>query len=302
MNERDDTHLSAEESISDEISERVRSVISAAESAATAIRHEAEQEVQTKRRAAEAERERYLEHAKSEAEALLDQRIKRIGELSDSLIEGAESLLMRINGAQEVKRQLEAMVHALAHTAENLAAESEQGRLAPVPRSISFDDDPEPRIQAVPEPEAPVRAEAEQQPAEPEPANVTELRAAEPEAPTAPEAAPEPVAEAAPDAAEVAAPADEDSEEQVEVVDAVEVVEAPTDEQAGEEPPAETEQPSAEPRGFDGDDMLAARLVALQMAVAGSARDEVEAHLRKTFSLDEPGAILNDVFGTESKL
>ena len=48
--------------------------------------------------------------------------------------------------------------------------------------------------------------------------------------------------------------------------------------------------------------MLAARLVALQMAVAGSARDEVEAHLRKTFSLDEPGAILNDVFGTESKL
>jgi hypothetical protein len=48
--------------------------------------------------------------------------------------------------------------------------------------------------------------------------------------------------------------------------------------------------------------MLAARLVALQMAVAGSARVEVEAHLRKTFSLDEPGAILNDVFGTESKL
>jgi hypothetical protein len=284
MNERDDTNLSAEESISDEISERVRSVISAAESAATAIRHEAEQEVQTKRRAAEAERERFLEHAKSEAEALLDQRIKRIGELSDSLIEGAESLLMRINGAQEVKRQLETMVHALAHTAENLAAESDQGRLAPVARPIPMDDEPEPHIQAVPEPEADA--------SEPDPANVTELRVPEPE--PAAEAVPQPLPQEAPPITEAEAPAAE--EETVEVVDAVEVVEVPAEEETKAEPSAPGQ------RGFDGDDMLAARLVALQMAVAGSARDEVEAHLRKTFSLDEPGAILNDVFGTESKL
>ncbi|HEY0374610.1 MAG TPA: hypothetical protein VGC94_07425, partial [Amnibacterium sp.] len=279
MNERDDTNLSAEESISDEISERVRSVISAAESAATAIRHEAEQEVAMKRRAAEAERERFLEHAKSEAEAVLDQRIKRISELSDALIEGAESLLMRINGAQEVKRQLETMVHALAHSAADLAAESEQGRLAPVPRSIDVDDDPEPRIQAVPEPESEPPTEAEAAVREPEPENVTELR----------------VPESEPAAAVV-------EEVEVEVVDAVEVVEEPAaDEQqpAGEENgAADTAEQPAEQRGFDGDDMLAARLVALQMAVAGSARDEVEAHLRKTFSLDEPGAILNDVFGT----
>ena len=78
MNERDDTNLSAEESISDEISERVRSVISAAESAATAIRHEAEQQAQIKGRAAEAERARFLETAKAEAEALLQERMKRI--------------------------------------------------------------------------------------------------------------------------------------------------------------------------------------------------------------------------------
>jgi hypothetical protein len=283
MNERDDTNLSAEESISDEISERVRSVISAAESAATAIRHEAEQEVAMKRRAAEAERERFLEHAKSEAEAVLDQRIKRISELSDALIEGAEALLMRINGAQEVKRQLETMVHALAHSAADLAAESEQGRLAPVPRSIDVDDDPEPRIQAVPEPESEPPTEAEAAVPEPEPENVTELRVPE---------------------SEPAAPVVEEVE--VEVVDAVEVVEEPAAEEqqpAGEgNGAADTAEQPAEQRGFDGDDMLAARLVALQMAVAGSARDEVEAHLRKTFSLDEPGAILNDVFGTESKL
>jgi hypothetical protein len=238
-----------------------------------------------KRRAAEAERERFLEHAKSEAEAVLDQRIKRISELSDALIEGAEALLMRINGAQEVKRQLETMVHALAHSAADLAAESEQGRLAPVPRSIDVDDDPEPRIQAVPEPQSESPTEAEAAAPEPEPENVTELRVPE---------------------SEPAAPVVEEVEVEVEVVDAVEVVEEPAAEEqqpAGEgNGAADTAEQPAEQRGFDGDDMLAARLVALQMAVAGSARDEVEAHLRKTFSLDEPGAILNDVFGTESKL
>jgi hypothetical protein len=294
MNERDDTNLSAEESISDEISERVRSVISAAESAATAIRHEAEQQAQIKQRAAEAERQRYIETAKSEAEALLEARINRISELSDSLIEGAEAILMRIDGAHEVKRQLESMVHALAHAAEELAAESEQGRLAPVPRPVSMDDEPEPRMRAVPEPQPEPAA------AEPDPANVTELRV--PQQDQQPEAAvAEPVPEEAPAVTE-AGPVSDRAEE-VEVVDAVEVVEEPAAQPAAEGNGAteEAERP-AEHRGFDGDDMLAARLVALQMAVAGSERVEVEAHLRKTFQLDEPGAILNDVFGTESKL
>jgi hypothetical protein len=298
MNERDDTNLSAEESISDEISERVRSVISAAESAATAIRHEAEQQAAIKQRAAEAERQRYIETAKAEAEALLEQRIGRISELSDSLIEGAEAILMRIEGAQEVKRQLESMVHALAHAAQELAAESEQGRLAPVPRPVNIDDDPAPHVQAVPDPEPAATTE-------PDSGNVTELRV--PESATEPEAEPkpaatEPVPEAAPEVTEADAPAAADAEE-VEVVDAVEVVDEPAAQPASEGNGAteEAERP-AEQRGFDGDDMLAARLVALQMAVAGSERVEVEAHLRKTFSLDEPGAILNDVFGTESKL
>ncbi|MEA2439340.1 MAG: hypothetical protein QOH76_764 [Thermoleophilaceae bacterium] len=292
MNERDDTNLSAEESISDEISERVRSVISAAESAATAIRHEAEQQAQIKQRAAEAERQRYIETAKAEAEALLEERIKRISELSDSLIEGSEAILMRIDGAQEVKRQLEAMVHALAHTAEELAAESEQGRLAPVPRSVSLDDEPEPRMRAVPEPEDPATTE-------PDPENVTELRVPQQPEPEPEVAVAEPVPEEAPDVTEAAASTVEDAE----VVDAVEVVDEPAPQAAAEGNGAaeETERP-AEQRGFDGDEMLAARLVALQMAVAGSERIEVEAHLRKTFGLGEPGAILNDVFGTESKL
>jgi hypothetical protein len=298
MNEHDDTDLSPEESISDEISERVRSVISAAESAAQAIRHEAEQQAQISRRAGEAERQRYLEQAKAEAEALLEERMKRISELSDSLIEGAEQILMRLDGAQEVKRQLETMVKALANAAEELAAQSSVPREVPRPRPVAVDDD-EPRMRAVPEPE--------------EAASVTELRAT-PEPEPEPEAAPEvteaavavddgPATEADVTPVDVVPPEAASDEDEVEVVDAVAVEDEPEPvQQQGNGAVAEDREPAVESRGFDGDDMLAARLVALQMAVAGSARVEVEAHLRKTFSLEEPGAILNDVFGTESKL
>jgi hypothetical protein len=324
MNERDDdTTLSAEESISDEISERVRSVISAAESAATAIRHEAEQQAQIKRRAAEAERQRFIETAKAEAEAMLQERMKRIAELSDSIIEGGEKILMRIDGAEEVKRQLETMVHALADAAEELAAESESALPPPPPRPVAVDDEPAPRMRAVPD-------------AEPDPAVVTELR---PEAASEPaEPGAEPVPDAEPETTEAEASAarrregpaepsdlepvdvvpDEEDDSDVEVVDAVEVVDEPDEPKSERRSPVERLRHAAsaardrngaaeeakrqEPRGFEGDDMLAARLVALQMAVAGSARIEVEEHLRKTFSMEEPGAILNDVFGTESKL
>src|SRR4051812_29710909 len=192
MSENDDTDLSAEESISDEISERVRSVISAAESAATAIRHEAEQQAQIKRRAAEGERQRFLEQAKAEAEALLEERMKRISELSDSLIEGAEKILMRIDGAVEVKRQLETMVHALAAAAEELAAESGATREVPRPRPVAVEDEPVEPLRAVPEPE--------------ETASVTELRVPQQAAPPDPDVA-EPVPDAEPAVTEADAPA-----------------------------------------------------------------------------------------------
>jgi hypothetical protein len=147
-------------------------------------------------------------------------------------------------------------------------------------------------MRAVPEPEDPATTE-------PDPENVTELRVPQQPEPEPEVAVAEPVPEEAPDVTEAAASTVEDAE----VVDAVEVVDEPAPQAAAEGNGAaeETERP-AEQRGFDGDEMLAARLVALQMAVAGSERIEVEAHLRKTFGLGEPGAILNDVFGTESKL
>jgi hypothetical protein len=63
--------------------------------------------------------------------------------------------------------------------------------------------------------------------------------------------------------------------------------------------PEPTAEAVAEPVGAPaGDQALGARLVALQMAVAGGNRGEVEAHLRRAFDLDQPGAILDDIFGS----
>ena len=47
----------------------------------------------------------------------------------------------------------------------------------------------------------------------------------------------------------------------------------------------------------ESDPHPAARLVALQMAVAGGNRSEVEGHLRRAFDLDSPQSILDDIFG-----
>ncbi len=44
-------------------------------------------------------------------------------------------------------------------------------------------------------------------------------------------------------------------------------------------------------------DLSAARLVAIEMAVAGRTRDEVEDHLRDAFDVDDTRALLDDVFG-----
>lgn len=59
------------------------------------------------------------------------------------------------------------------------------------------------------------------------------------------------------------------------------------------EPPRE--QPAAEPPAPS-----AARLVAIEMAVSGSSRAEVETHLRRDLGVADPQPLLDDVFGTAS--
>jgi hypothetical protein len=232
-----------EDHISGEIGERVRGIISAAESAAEVIRHEAEQEIAARKRLAEAERARYLDAARHEADELLRRRIQRMSELSEALIEGAERLLGRIDGAQDLRVQLDGAVASLAEAAERLASESRGA--APPPQPAPAPVEPVVRREPEPEPDAGVDAEIV----------LEDVEVADDE---------EPRLRPAPEPAEAAANGDRHAG-----IDA------------------------------EADDVLAARLVALQMAVAGSPRGEVEEHLRSNFAVEDTTSILNDVFGTD---
>jgi hypothetical protein len=50
----------------------------------------------------------------------------------------------------------------------------------------------------------------------------------------------------------------------------------------------------------DGDAAAPARLVAVQMAVAGGSRGDVDQHLRRALGVEEPGGILEGLFGQGS--
>jgi hypothetical protein len=256
-----------------EVAERVRAVLSAAEAAAGAVRHEADRAAHTRRRMAEEEAQRYLDEAKAEADAYLQERLRRISELSDGILERAESIVARLDRAEEVRRQLQGLVVSLGETAEQLAADA----AASYPRAKAFGGETADRgpRSAGPEPEpAPVVREPEPAAREPEP---------EPEPVREPEPDPEPVREPDPDPEPE--PAAEERHVRV----------APEPE--GDEPGV-VEFPRSEPGGREtGDDQLAARLVALQMAVAGADRGEVSSHLRVNFDLGDPTPILDDVFG-----
>ncbi|GAC1318342.1 MAG: hypothetical protein NVSMB25_07680 [Thermoleophilaceae bacterium] len=253
MNERPKSIRPADERISDEVGERVRSVLSAAESAASAIRHEAEEEAQIHRRAVESECARYLEDARRQAEELLSERIKRISAVSDALLEGADSLLMRLSKASDAKESFLRMVDALAQAADELAGL----RAALVDKSSSPSDAGAPATRdREPPPQgaegrlgAGDRSRTVESGAEDEEARALKpaLGAGDPHPDSGSRTTgPEPLHVLASDA---------------------------------------------------GDEMLGARLVALQMAVAGGSRAEVEAHLIRAFELQAPGEILDDVFG-----
>jgi uncharacterized coiled-coil protein SlyX len=291
--------------LASEVGERVRSIISAAEAAANAVRHEAEQEAAVRRRVAEEEARRIIEDAKADADAYLAERIRRISELSDTVVERAETIVSRLDRAEEVRQQLQTLADALGESAERLATEVRVGTPPPTVRSPSAAPPPV-------ETDAPVPPESRDEPTgaapapQPPPPEASE-RQPVPEAPIdvepVPPAPPDPSAELAEPEPDVAA---------TEVLSAEPHVEpegpAAAAEEAGEDPDVvrleRREEPSsaeadAEAPGArrEADQQLGARLVALQMAVAGGNRGEVEVHLRRTFDLADPSSILDDVFG-----
>jgi DivIVA domain-containing protein len=61
------------------------------------------------------------------------------------------------------------------------------------------------------------------------------------------------------------------------------------------EPPAPADPPAAEPPSPDGDE-AGARLIALNMALSGTPREETARYLAEHFALADPDALLDDVY------
>jgi hypothetical protein len=243
LDERDQaSHVAGEHELAAEVSERIRGIISSAEAAANAVRHEAEQRAQSRRRVAEEEAERIVGDARANAEALVAERIRRINELSEGIVERGEAIVSQLDRAEEVRAQLQRMADSLGQTAQELARELGQ-EAATVRRA-----EPEPPAEPA------VIAQADEPPAEGAEAEAVAEREAEAE----------------------------EAKTELEVVEVAEDSPGVVDMDDRREP----------------DEQLSARLVALQMAVAGGNRGEVEEHLRRTFEVRDVGGILDDVFGT----
>jgi hypothetical protein len=101
-----------------------------------AARNAAETEEAANRRAAEvraqaeAQATQYLADCRARIDAFAEQRIRRLTELTDELIEQAEALQDRFEASDTVKRQLYDLVAALGRTAEVVAREHAQADAA----------------------------------------------------------------------------------------------------------------------------------------------------------------------------
>ncbi len=221
-----------EESVSGELGERVRALVAAAEGMAATVRSDADNYALSRRREADVEAERRLREASEQADALLAERLSRISDLSDRILERAEAVLERLDQAEEVRGQLESLTRALGETAERVARE-----LGTTPSS---------RPEAPPA--LPVLVEDDE--------------------------------------------GDEDEKEHP-MADQVRPLRPPSERGPRPLRPVGPDHEAREEADTRLDD---ARLVALQMAVAGRTRDEVSAHLRAAFDVGDPDPILDHVF------
>jgi hypothetical protein len=201
---------------------------------AAAVRSDADSYALARRREADEEAERRLKKATEEAHALLAERVSRISELSDRILERGEALIGRLEEAGELRGQLEGLTRALGEAAEQMTHELTHPR--------------------------PVAPPTELQPP--------------------------------------SGPAQDEGEDELEehpMADSVRPL-RPPGERAEERRPLRSITPAHVPRDEADARLDDARLVALQMAVAGRSREEVGAHLRSAFEVGDPEPILDHVF------
>jgi hypothetical protein len=270
VDEREPGH--PEQGVAVGVAEQIRKLVEAGEQTAAAIRAEAEREAEARLRSAETAADARLREADDEAgrvakeavervERYASERIELLSRLSDDLLRRGEALLERIDHAAELRAELDALVGDLTTATREMRAQSAQ-----------------------------VAVQVSGQPAAPEPAAAPEPEA---EGPAEQDPAPSKEAEAKGEiaskweAAQKSKAAEEDDERAA----------------AGKRRTgrfrrrARADEESAEQQATPDH----ARLVALQMAVSGSSRKEVEHHLRNALAVKEPDAVLEDVFETQGR-
>jgi hypothetical protein len=246
------------------LASRVEAIVRAAEQEAAAI----QREIEAQRRVAETESRRYLVEARRQADALADQRMRRLRELTDELIERAEA----------TKHQFDALLAAL----QRASAGIESGLDAPAPAAGA------PRMPRAGERPTPVQPTSA-------PAAVSEPSLPAP----APSARADALARATEREVEASAPAEHAASESIFTPPAPADYAGPP--AGGARPGAELDSPGpgAESQAPRQEGLGAARLVAIEMAVAGRTRAEVDRHLRDSFRIEDTADLLDDVFGAE---
>lgn len=242
---------------------QVQPIIEAAEKAATGIIAEAE-----------AKAAKYVEESRRRTEEIANQQAKDMWALTDALIARAES----------VKRQSDELLQALNQTRRGVEATLEA---APAPGALAKPEDPVPAAKPVAPPPPPPPAPAPPPPVQRTrpvgtiptgPASPPARAAAPPPPPPAPVAAPpQPTPAPPPPAAKPAPP-------------------PPPPPPAAPAPPAPPPQPFSPP--VAGEPSEGARLLATQMAVAGSSREEIGNRLRNDFGIEDTDSMLDSILGS----
>lgn len=114
---------------SHEVSERVRSLIMAAEKVADAVTREARRRSEGRLHDAEVEASQRLEAARREADALVTEQRLRISQLTDAIVERAERVLGDLDEAKAARARLETLIRSLDEASSQLEHEGGNGRL-----------------------------------------------------------------------------------------------------------------------------------------------------------------------------
>jgi DivIVA domain-containing protein len=265
-------------SLASAAAEQVRGIVEAAERSATDIQEQAE-----------AEARRIVDDASQRARETREKADADAAERVENAETATERMLERTNGVEsEIDRLLGEMRSAAGALVENLRTSAQGLNQELTSIREEFSGIREQRLEPGRAGGAPVEAAPEPEPVvEPEPVIEPEPETVDYDEPGPVDAEPEIVAEVE-DTAVVDAPADEDVEETAEADTAVED-EAPA---VPDEAPAESSSRGGRSiRGAEG-----ARLIALNMALNGTPRDETAQYLSQNFDLDDQDALLDEVY------